>query len=68
MINDIKTEFLLIGTRQQLAKINTACSITVGEYDIDRSFNVVRFNVNVFPTYNRNFIHYIDVIMHTLLF
>ena len=35
MINDDKTEFLLIGTRKQLAKINTACSITVGEYDID---------------------------------
>ena len=37
MINDDKTEFLLIGTRQQLlvAKINTACSITVSEYDID---------------------------------
>jgi len=29
MINDDKTKFLLIGTRQQLAKINTACSITV---------------------------------------
>ena len=29
MINDDKTEFLLIGTRQQLAKTNTACSITV---------------------------------------
>ena len=29
MINDDKTEFLLIGTRQQPAKINTACSITV---------------------------------------
>ena len=37
MINDDKTEFLLIGTRKQLAKINTACSITVGEYDIDPS-------------------------------
>ena len=38
MINDDKTEFLLIGTRQQLAiKINTALSITVGEYDIDPS-------------------------------
>ena len=35
MINDDKTEFLLIGTRKQLAKINTARSITVGEYDID---------------------------------
>ena len=35
MINDDKTEFLLIGSRQQLAKINTACSITVGEYVID---------------------------------
>ena len=30
MITDHKTEFLLIGTRKQLAKINTACSITVG--------------------------------------
>ena len=35
MINDDNTEFLLIGTRQQLAKINTACIITVGEYDIN---------------------------------
>ena len=33
MINDDNTEFLLIGTRQQLAKINTACIITVGEYE-----------------------------------
>ena len=40
MINDDKTEFLLIGTRQQLAKINTVCSITVGEYDIDPSLCV----------------------------
>ena len=31
---------MLIGTRQQLAKINTACSITVGEYDIDPSLCV----------------------------
>ena len=37
MINDDKTEVLLIGARQQLAKINTACSITFGEYDIDPS-------------------------------
>ena len=29
MINDDKKEFLLIATTQQLAKINTACSITV---------------------------------------
>ena len=29
MINDDKTKFLVTGTRQQLAKINTACSITV---------------------------------------
>ena len=35
MINDDKMEFLLIRTRKQLAKINTACSITVDEYDID---------------------------------
>ena len=40
MINDDKTEFLLIGTRQQLAKSNTVCSITVGEYDIDPSLCV----------------------------
>ena len=37
MINDNKTEFLLIGTRQQVAKINTVWSITVGEYGIDPS-------------------------------
>ena len=42
MINDDKTEFLLTGTRKQLAKINTACSITVGEYDIDPSRDLVR--------------------------
>ena len=45
MINDDKTEFLLIGTRQQLAKINTACSITVGEYDIDPSLCVRNLGV-----------------------
>ena len=26
---------MLIGARKQLAKINTVCSITIGEYDID---------------------------------
>ena len=40
MINEDKSEFLLIGTRQQLAKCNTACGITVGEYDIDPSLCV----------------------------
>ena len=45
MINDEKTEFLLIGSRQQLAKINTACSITVGEYDIDPSLCVRNLGV-----------------------
>ena len=45
MINDDKTEFLLIGTRQQLAKINTVCSITVGEYDIDPSLCVRNLGV-----------------------
>ena len=45
MINDDKTEFLLLGTRQQLAKINTACSITVGEYDIDPSLCVRNLGV-----------------------
>lgn len=38
MINDDETEFLLRGSRKQLAKINninTACSITLGKYDID---------------------------------
>ena len=48
MINDDKTEFLLTGTRQQLANISTACSVTVGEYDIDPSLSVrylgVRFD------------------------
>ena len=34
MINDGKTEFLLIGKRTQLTKINTASSIAVGEHDI----------------------------------
>ena len=35
MIIDDKTEFLFIGTRKQLTKIDTSCSITVGERDID---------------------------------
>ena len=34
MINDDKTELILIGTRQQLGKINDVCNISVGEYDI----------------------------------
>ena len=34
MINDDKTEFLLIGTRQQLSKIND-CRITVGDVNIN---------------------------------
>ena len=37
MINDDKTELLLIGTRQQLGKINDACNISVGDYDISPS-------------------------------
>ena len=45
MINDDTTEYLLVGTRRQLAKINTACSITVGEYDIDPSFCVRNLGV-----------------------
>ena len=45
MINDDKTEFLLIGSRQQPAKINTACSITVGECDIDPSLCVKNLGV-----------------------
>ena len=46
MINDHdKTEFLLIGTRQQLSKINIACSVTVGEYDIDPSLCVRNLGV-----------------------
>ena len=31
MIIDDKTEFLFIGTRKQRTKIDTSCSITVGE-------------------------------------
>ena len=34
MINDDKTELILIGTRQQLGKINDVCNISVGDYDI----------------------------------
>lgn len=37
MINDDRTEFLSVRTRQQLAKINTVFSITFGEYEIDPS-------------------------------
>lgn len=33
MIND-KTELILIGTRQQLGRIDNVCNISVGEYDI----------------------------------
>ena len=41
-INDDKTEFLLIRTRKQAADINTACSVTVGEYEIDPSLCVTK--------------------------
>ena len=34
MINDDKTELILIGTRQQVGKINDVCNISVGDYDI----------------------------------
>ena len=34
MINDDKTDLILIGTRQQLGKINDVCYISVGDYDI----------------------------------
>ena len=34
MINGEKTELILIGTRQQLGKINDVCNISVGDYDI----------------------------------
>ena len=34
MINDEKTELILIGTRQQLCMINDVCYISVGDYDI----------------------------------
>ncbi|CAH3046303.1 unnamed protein product [Porites lobata] len=44
MLNDDKTEFLIIGTRQQLAKVNINC-IRVGSTDVfptlgDRAFMV----------------------------
>ena len=45
MINHDKTEFLLIRTGQQLAKINTVCSITVSENDIDPSLCVRNLGV-----------------------
>ena len=38
-LNDDKTEFVMIGTRQQLAKIRFS-SIRVGNYDIDASLSV----------------------------
>ena len=34
MINDDKTELILIGSRQQFGKINDVCNISVGDYDI----------------------------------
>ena len=40
LLNDEKTEFLVIGTRQQLSKVNSS-SITVGNSDIMKS-SVVR--------------------------
>ena len=45
MIKDDKTEFFLIGTRKKLAKIDTAYSITVGEYDIDPNLCVRNLDV-----------------------
>ena len=45
LLNDDKTEFLIIGTRQQLSKVNIS-SITVGNSDVMRS-SVVR-NLGVF--------------------
>ena len=45
LLNDEKTEFLIIGTRQQLSKVNIS-SITVGNSDVMRS-SVVR-NLGVF--------------------
>ena len=41
----IGARVLQITTRQQLAKINTACSVTVGEYDIDPSLCVRNLGV-----------------------
>lgn len=35
IIIEDKTEFLFIGTRKQLTKIDTSRSITIGERDID---------------------------------
>ena len=34
MINGEKTELILIGTRQQLCKINDVCYISVGDNDL----------------------------------
>ena len=45
LLNDEKTEFLIIGTRQQLTKVNIS-SITVGDSDVMRS-SVVK-NLGVF--------------------
>ena len=45
LLNDDKTEFLIMGTRQQLSKVNIS-SITVGNSDVTRS-SVVR-NLGVF--------------------
>ena len=45
LLNDEKTEFLIIGTRQQLSKVNISL-ITVGNSDVMRS-SVVR-NLGVF--------------------
>ena len=47
MTHDDKTEFLLIGTRKQLAKINTACSITFGEYHDDIDPGLCARNIGV---------------------
>ena len=42
MLNDDKTEFMLVGTRQWLAKVNIS-SIKVGEADISPDCAVRKF-------------------------
>ena len=44
LLNDEKTEFLIIGTRQQLTKVNIS-SITVGDSDVMRSSVVKNLGV-----------------------
>ena len=41
-INDEKTEFLLIGTKHQLKKVTSDCSITIGDSTVQKNTEAIR--------------------------